>query len=319
MRLFLRTLVRKVFALVSVCALLSPLFLLHGVQTAFAIPAKPPTDWSFYMFTPNSTQAYTLGCNQGKYDAGFNPVVNSEVVLDFGGPSGTGDGTLNYSGIESAGEQFARGYYVCTGGDTTSVLRLGLGTNNSADVTYNDGVTWANTVKVVANWVSTYLTGQVVVIGANDIEPGWSSFAAAKSWVQGFIAGGGSLYLDFGSADGCPSNKTGNAPCGSGWTQDNVYYVSWGAAPALPAPEIYYNPAVQPGYADMANQWAMISLYGAQAYNYPLVFQGPWDEYDMDNSTLTSQQAWNYLWTDLSKNSLPTSMPYSFEIHLASW
>ncbi len=307
MRLFLRTFAREVCLLVGICALLSPLFLLRGAQTAFAIAPKPPTDWSFYMFTPNSSQAYTLGCNQGKYDAGFNPVVDSEVVLDFGGPSGSGDGTLNYSAIESASEQFALGYYVCTGGDTTSVLRLGLGTNNSADVTYNDGVTWANTVKVVANWVSTHLTGQVVIIGANDIEPGWSSFSAAKAWVQGFIAGGGKLYLNFGSADGCPPYGS----CNNGWTQDNVYYVSWYAPPALPAPEIY-------NY-QMAQQWASISLYGKQHYNYPLVFQGPWDEYDMDTSTLTAQQAWNDLWTDLNNDSLPTTMPYSFEIHLASW
>jgi hypothetical protein len=106
------------------------------------------------MFTPNSSQAYTLGCNQGKYDAGFRPVVDSEVVLDFGGPDG--NDYLNYSAIESASEQFALGYFVCTGSDTTSVVTLGLGTNNSAHVSY---MTWANTVKAVQNWVSQNLAG----------------------------------------------------------------------------------------------------------------------------------------------------------------
>jgi len=310
MRLTLRTLARKLCVLVGVFALLSTLFLLHGVQTAFAIAPKPPTDWSFYMFTPNSSQAYTLGYNQGKFDAGFNPVVDSEVVLDFGGPSGPGDGTLNYSAIESASEQFALGYYVGTGADSTSVVTLGLGTNNSADVTYNDGVTWAHTVKAVANWVSAN-AGQAVIVGANDIEPGWSSFSAAKSWVQGFIAGGGSFYLNFGSADGCPQYSTGNGGCANGWNQDDVYYVSWGAAPAFATPEIYYD--------FMPRQWSMISLYGKQKYSSPIYFQGPWDEYDRDMSTLTQQQAWNDLWTDLNNNSLPTYMPYSLEIHLASF
>src|SRR5258708_3676325 len=230
MRLTLRTLARKLCVLVGVFALLSTLFLLHGMQTAFAIAPKPPTDWSFYMFTPNSSQAYTLGYNQGRFDAGFNPVVDSEVVLDFGGPSGSGDGTLNYSAIESASEQFALGYYRGTGADYTSVVTLGLGTNNSADVTYNDGVTWAHTVKAVANWVSAN-AGQAVIVGANDIEPAWSSFSAAKSWVQGFIAGGGSFYLNFGDANGlygCPRYSSNNGSCGNGRNQQHAYSGSLG-------------------------------------------------------------------------------------------
>ncbi len=44
-------------------------------------------------------------------------------------------------------------------------------------------------------------------------------------------------------------------------------------------------------------------------------FQGPLDEYDLANSTLTSSQAWS-----ASINKLPsgTYMPYSLEVHDAS-
>lgn len=45
MQLSLQTLVRELFVLMGMCALLSQPFLLQGVQTVFAISARPPTDW----------------------------------------------------------------------------------------------------------------------------------------------------------------------------------------------------------------------------------------------------------------------------------
>lgn len=131
-----------------------------------------------------------------------------------------------------------------------------------------------------------------------------------NNWVQGFASVSGYDYLDFGSADGCPTNSSNNGPCNNGWNQYDVWYVSWGAPPAFPTPEIYYSA--------LAQQWAMISLYGAQHQgSYGTVYmQGPWDEYDLDNSTLTASQAWTDLWTDLNNNSATKqSMLYSLEIH----
>lgn len=299
-------LLRRIAVAITVGLPLLYLMLFHGTPGAYAIQAKPPTNWSFYMFRPDSNAAYNVGCNQGHSDAN-NGKINSEVILDFGGQwSGT-----DYNGIEAAAEQFAKAYFICTGSDTTSVVTLGLGTNNSADpnyITYSGGATWANMVKTVAAWVSNngYST-QVTIDGANDIEPSWSSAAAARSWAQGY-ASVGSVYLNYGSADGCPQYSTGNGSCNNGWTQDDEWYVSWGSLPALPTPEIYYN--------SMARQWAMISLYGSQAHGSTVYMQGPMDEYDEDTSTLNSDAAWNALWTDLNNNAATAqNMTYSLQIH----
>jgi hypothetical protein len=66
----------------------------------------------------------------------------------------------------------------------------------------------------------------------------------------------------------------------------------------------------------MARKWAMISLYGAQYQGGAVIMQGPWDGYDLDNAGLTSNQAWNDLWTYLNNNpATAQNMFYSLEIH----
>lgn len=305
----------RIFALGSMCILFGSIMAMHPAPKAFAVQAQPHTDWSFYMLSTSTTTAYNLGCNQGHFDASFNPPINSEVVLDFGqhyyGNVYMLNGqTVTHTQVQQMAEAFAHGYWVCTGSDSTSVLSLGLGINNYGSwVTYANGQTWGNDVAAVqaSNQTNGY-SSQVGMMGAGDLEPGWNSFSATQSWVQGFSSVSGYDYLDFGSADGCPQYSSNNGACNNGWNQYDVWYVSWGASPALPTPEIYYD--------TLARQWAMISLYGAQYQHSTVYMQGPWDEYDLDNSTLTSSQAWNDLWTDLNNNSSTVqNMLYSLEIH----
>ena len=100
-------------------ALTSALCILAGVliqaQPVYAVPAKPPTDWSFYVETTSTTTLYNLGCNQGHFDAN-NGKSNSAVVLDFGAQNSANTGTteingvgISYGTVESLAEQFARG------------------------------------------------------------------------------------------------------------------------------------------------------------------------------------------------------------------
>jgi len=133
------------------------LVLFPHFPTAFAAPAKPATDWSFYVISSDTQTAYNLGCNQGHFDAGFSPPRNSLVVLDFGKQNSAGTGTvmtfnklpLTNSQVESIAYQFSLGYWNCTGtADSTSVLTLGIGTNDSepsySDATYTTlGKDWA--------------------------------------------------------------------------------------------------------------------------------------------------------------------------------
>lgn len=51
------------------------------------------------------------------------------------------------------------------------------------------------------------------------------------------------------TADGCPPY----GGCDNGWSQSGIYYLSWGAGPAYPYPEIYAQSGAN------AAQWASIS------------------------------------------------------------
>ena len=307
--------------------------------TAWAVPAKPPTDSSFYVRYPynggatpdTSSNAYHLGCNQGSFDASHGN-ADSEVILDFGAQNSGNTGTyltftntfVTYANIEHYAENFAYGYWVCTGGDTTSVLTLDMGTNNSgACVTNACGTTWGNVVKTAYNWTTTgtysFVSSQVTIYGANDIEPAWSSQSNAIAWTNGYNGSGPTFYVNFGSCDGCPTTATtGNGytftPCQgcSSWNQYGVWEVSWGEPLGLAMPEIYVNP--------QQTQWAAISYYGKIAKSSTVYYEGPLDEYNLDTSTYTASQAWTNFWNALQGfgGAIAQTPFYSSEIHKTS-
>jgi hypothetical protein len=307
----------RVLAAMGICAAIASMFLIQGVPSVFAVQAKVFTNWSFYMNSASTSTAYNLGCNQGGSDATHHD--NSVVVLDFGGQLSNGSGSLMINGvsitnsqIEAATENFSKGYWTCArnDGDTTTILDLGIGTNNSyQDVSQAGGAAWINVVSVVQNYNKAQgYYAQVKMYAANDMEPGFGSAAATINWVHGVTSISGLDYLNYGSADGCPQTSSSNGACNNGWNQYDVWYVSNGPTQGHPIPEIYY-PA-------QASQWAMLSLYGAQHQGRRMNIWGPWDEYDLDHSTYTAAQAWNQLWTDVNNNSATKqNFSYSMEIH----
>ena len=308
----------RVLTLMGMCALIGSVLIVHGTPQAFALQAEPTNDWSYYIYSASTSTAYTLGCDQGKYDSSHSN-VNSEVILDVGGEYSDTGGALTFSRIvlsnaqvEAIAEAFSQGYWVCTGSDSTSILRLGIGTNNSySGVSYAGGQSWANMVAAVDSYNSAQgYNSQVAAEGANDIEPSWWNPSDSLSWSQGYASVSNSLYIDYGSADGCPQNSSDNTiGCNNGWSQYDVWYVAWGSPPAMEVPEVY-NTA-------QASQWAMLSLYGAQHQNSAIYMQGPLDDYWLDNSSLTPAQSWYYLWTDLNNNSdTAQNMPFALEMHI---
>lgn len=284
-----------------------------------ASQAMPPTDTSYYVTTTDPSVAYNLGCSQGLSDASASPPANSLVVLDFGGQLSDGSGSLLVNGlaitsaqIEAVAEAFAHGYWYCTGSDLSSVLSLAIGTNNSYDdVSAAGGSSWAQVVAAVAadDQAAGYST-QVIVAGADDIEPAWDSAASSEAWVNGYASfSPATFYVDYGSADGCPTDNASGVACDNGWTQQDVWYVSWGATPARALPEIYAS--------SNASQWTMIALYGADSLGSggKILFSGPLDTYPLWSESNTAQQAWQEFSTAL--NSYPATaqrMPYSVEI-----
>jgi hypothetical protein len=278
--------------------------------TAAQAFAKPLTDWSFYVSTSDPNAAYRLGCNQGNFDRA-NGHKDSETVLDFGGQNQANTGSIrindgafmSYATIATVAEAYARGYWECTGPtDSDSIVYLDLGTNNSAwSVDNAGGAAWARLVNTVQSFVTAHY-GQVVVQGANDIEPSWASYADTLAWAQGFGANTSHLYLNYGSADGCPQNSATNGSCNNGWTQHDVWNIAYGLKPAVTAPEIYFT--------SQARQWTQISHYGRDVQHKAAHYLAPWDEADLAPGQFTSQQAWDNL-----TGMMGEPCPYSMQIH----
>ena len=183
------------------------------------------TDYSnFYSYGQSQGQAGQLG----------------RLVLDFGaqwykdGSWGVRDWQSRWrssSQVDCAVRGFIDGFWAYSA--SSQILTIGIGTNNSYNVSYQGGQIWANlqtTEKAYIN--SRGFSVQLSINGANDIEPSWSSASSAANWANGYSANTTISYVDYGSADGCPSsgtNQYSNGLCGNSWHQSDVEYASWGA------------------------------------------------------------------------------------------
>ncbi|MHB8449829.1 MAG: hypothetical protein ACYDAQ_05160 [Mycobacteriales bacterium] len=271
---------------------------LVGVPRAFAA-SQPLTDRSFYVQDANTGTFSQLGCNQGNYDAG-NGAANSAVVLDFGGQTTVsgGQGTEMTNGYLLTNDQvildaynFAYGYFVCAGADTSSILNLFVGTNNSLDVSYSTGQDWGGVVNAVLNKVDSAGYGsQVSVAGADDIEDAFAGPTPTLDWVSGYSAVAQVGYADFGDAGGCP--PVGG--CLNGWTPQDVYQVAWGSNDAdFPTPEIYNS--------STGSEWAYLSANVGY-----IVFFAPLSQYlacqqqsdPCTGTDFTPSQSWSTLDSD---------------------
>ncbi len=296
---------------------------LLDVHPALAAP-NPPADWSYYVTVYDTTNAYNLGCDQGTFDKSQSPYANSLVILDFGVQTSSGSGTiatftnatLTNSQVSNMVYQFARGYFNCTGIDSTSILDLGVGTNDSDNYstsTYSAlGTDWANLMESInSSLAGSGYTAQVQLYGANDIEDWYGAgtyvpASDANAWVNAYAAAANPGYFDYGDADGCSTTTDTNTACANGYDQYDYYYYSWGAAPALAVPEIYYSGS--------AWQWTRISQY-ASIYQSAMRFDAPMDEHDIDSSTLTASQAYSDLFSDLTSLGLNNNIEFATEIH----
>lgn len=107
-------------------------------------------------------------------------------------------------------------------------------------------------------------------------------------------------YYDWGDAGGCPPYGS----CNNGWTQGDVWYISWGASPSWPLPLIYNTVGAN------ADQWYNLSLYSYLNHGGRMDIRGSGTEYQacqqrdycsgIDN---TPAQGWTQLWTALNNDS----------------
>lgn len=226
---------------------------------------------------------------------------------------------VSTSTISLAVKWFAYGYWQGVGSDSSSIL-IAVGTNNyGSGTTFAHDQAWARMINEIGQWFQDNgYTAHTEVRGASDVELQWSGFSAASSWFSGYSSVYRYFLYDYGDANGCPLSGTGSSPrnCCTGWNQDNVRYVAWGASPSIPFPEIYATSGAN------AKQWQQLSLYSYLAYGSRMGIVGPFTESKAcvqrppcDGIDNTPSQAWSQLWTNLN-NDLRTaeSLFYSSDI-----
>jgi hypothetical protein len=288
---------------------------------------SPLTATSYYMDTVDSATLYGLGCLLGQRDLGLAGTQDSIVVLDFGKPveqSGTYGVSLfsfsfaSTSQIGAAAQNYIQGYWDCSGNDTTSQLRLALGTSNyGSQVTSQHGAAWAQMVNGVGNWlISTGYATQVKVAGANDMELSWNSPTVTRAWMDGYDSINDWRHYDYGAAEGCPPYGDCGTSSHPEWTSEDVWYLAWGAPPAYSLPEIYLTSGGN------AQQWYNLSLYGSLNHGIAMTIDGALTQYQACQQrgcipavANTPEQGWTQLWTALHNDSRTAQdLPWSADI-----
>ena len=257
-----------------------------GATTHYAyLPAVANTPAGFtygisrYMSTTNTNTLGKLGCAQGKAtDANTSTIV----ILDFGQPGYDGssnsygsyifDGSYSFRSVNqiaAASEAYLNSFYLCS--PPSAYLYLSVGTSNyGAWVSNAHGAAWARMINDIAAWIvdPPSIASKVTVRGGNDMEPGFGTAEMTRAWVDGYtsVYTGTSFLYNYGSCDGCPFGSYG-AGMPKDWTVEKLWYVTWGAAPAWPVPEIYAASGVH------AEQWYRMSLYSKTQHGQAMEFK----------------------------------------------
>jgi hypothetical protein len=230
---------------------------------------------SRYMDSTDPAAVRRLGCRFGSRVARDPSLRDSVVVLDFGRPMrrhhvfGTSIFWRRFrttDAIRIASQAYVQWYWDCVGSHHAVRLVLAIGTNNyGRQVTPSHGAAWAQMVNAAADWAAEQGFGwHVTMAGAADIELAWNGPAPSRRWVQGYASVAQHPYFDYGDAAGCP--PVGD--CLGSWTQEDVWYVAWGAKFAVPLPEIY-NPT-----GSQASEWQRLSLYARLRHGRAMTIAG---------------------------------------------
>jgi hypothetical protein len=248
---------------------------------------------SYYMKTVDPNASYNLGCTLGARDANLPGYQDNIVVLDYGRSIYDNiNGQMAYGTrlfitatrasldqIAVSAEKFGEGYYICTGEDTLSRVKVAIGTNNyeyegcsNCSHDYNHGAAFAKMVNAVNDWfLQKGYTVQASAAGANDLELSWNTYERTKSWLDGYDSTNQYEMYNFGAIPGCPYFASPNAQCGSYpnlWSKEQVWYVIYGSRPVYPVPEIYAKNGVN------AQQWYLMSVYSYTAHGLAIEFPG---------------------------------------------
>jgi hypothetical protein len=230
-----------------------------------------------------------IGCEIGTAHKDTAGAQDSLVILDFGKPTlkGTTDmgvsvmyrlGHMSLDYLDDAVVPFATGYVRCSYPDTESQVRIGIGTSNYGDasaVSFAHGAKFAKKVNNINNWfITNGYYNRVDAWGASDIEVTWNTPAVSRDWLNGYDSENLYPLIHFGDAAGCPQYGATATLCGWApgatvrWSQEDIWYMAYGARPSFPLPEIYANDGVN------ASQWAWMSVIGTNRHGIKMDFLG---------------------------------------------
>ena len=282
--------------------------------TSVSLAATAPAyTLSHYVTYADSNTMYNMGCNLGTQDKNAGITYDNIVVLDFGSPqvsggvygvSTYGNSFTSMAGVENALENYAKGFYTCTGSNL-STLRVVAGTSNYGSyVSYGHGQALANSVNNINSWLSTQgYTQYITAAGGSDMETSWNSPATTRSWADGYNSTHQYGLYNYGDAGGCPKSQGGT--CNGGWTQGDIYYVSWGVPAGYALPEIYNTTGTN------AAQWQQVSLWGyLNSSQGKITFSGAMTQYDAcvqnggcTGTNNTPSAGWSQLYNSVNSDS----------------
>ena len=280
------------------------------------IPGEPPPySTSLYMKTVNPTTFFSLGCEYGGQDQLTPGAQDTVVFFAFGKPTMNdgiygaslfGFGPASTDEIEEAIIQFGSGYRSCLGDDEYSHLRVAVGTSNYGDPDlvswWDHGRKWARMVNDINKYfINEGLFTWVDAVGASDMELAWNGPPVTRQWVEGYDYANKYPLYNFGAAEGCPTRLAPQWQCASPWTQEDVWYISFGSGASYPMPLIYATNGVN------ARQWAWLSVYAVENHGAQMQFKGSFTQYQAcqqrggcDQLDNTPEEGWQQLYDELN-------------------
>lgn len=295
--------------------------LIQKIQSQLTVaplaPPAPPSSLSRFMSTVDTSTLYLEGKQLGEASGMRDDIV----VLDFGWPEYVRKtkvyGTLLFSGfgagntfasttdIANAVKAFAQGYHDYNVNDSQVVIAIG--TNNKKGASSQHAQAWASMVEQVKLWVQSQGYSNITIAAASDMEMGWNTPRNTRAWVdsyKSYFLNSGKPFItlyNYGDAAGCP--PYGN--CNNGWTQDDVWYISWGSGISSPLPEIYTTNSAQ------AKEWANLVKYSfTKNPSNPMIIAGVMTQYQAcldqggcSGTNNTPEQGWTQLWNALNSDS----------------
>ncbi len=305
--------------------------------------ASPPVTTTSYYVTKMSTLA-NLGTALGIHDRDTPGTQDNLVILDYGNPTQRQGPPFDYGTILAFDQtetfvptseiiirsvDFAENYHFNVGSDLDSSLRLVIGLSNccgsSLSFWEGHGSAWAAMMNTIQDQIMPCCGDQVSVVTGMDIEQPWTSGANTKGWVDSYKTA--STCVPGPAEAGCLYNFGINkctSVCDPGWTQNDIWYVSWGVKKnptdpnrfARPLPEIYITPIQDPqGYGD-AGYWQLLSDYSVSINSGPIYFVGTLTTYakrpDWNSPDKGWMELWNALFSDVDTR--PTTLRYSTDI-----